>query len=205
MRSKILIALLLLALLAVAASEMFTCSRGRHMTTEERMNRVHVKKYLRSPAGIMADFEYPEGWVLHEEQGQVERYKQVRIVGVRNRENSYSCYFSVQEFPLKSYGGMYQSADELLHRYTDHLPEGAKTTVNPITLSGLRAMDIRAEYLSPPWRHQGLKAIEVPIKTRVVILGKDPYFYQISYSVDAREYDLYADAFDHLLRTFRIR
>ena len=169
------------------------------------MNHFQYSTYRGTPHGLLVDFEYPEGWSLHEEHGQVERYKQARLTGPRNRAESYSCYFAIQEFPLKTYGGTLQSADELLHRYTDHLPQDAQTSVNHLTLSGLTAMDVRVSYLSRPWHHQGLKAVEIPIKTRVVIVGKDPYLYQIAYSVDASEYDLYAEAFDHLLRTFRIR
>ena len=176
-----------------------------HHLKEERMNPIRYSKYLGTPTGLLANFEYPEGWLLHEEQGQAERYKQVRITGPRNREDSYSCYFAVQEFPLKTYGGVYQNAEEILRRYTEHLPEGAHTIVNRAPLSGLPAIDVLASYTSRPWHHQGMKAVEVPIAMRVIIVQKGPYLYQLNYSADARESEQYAEAFDHLAHTFRPR
>ena len=206
MRKRFFTAILLLLIVAIGAVAVFKSASVSHgHLREERMNPFHYSKYLGTPTGLLANFEYPAGWLLHEERGQIERYKQVRIAGPRNREDSYSCYFAIQEFPLKTYGGMYQNVEELLHRYTDHLPEGAKTAVNHVTLSGLPAMDIRASYVSRPWHHQGLKAVEVPIATRVIIVEKDPYLYQLNYSADARESEQYTEAFEHLVRTFRPR
>lgn len=167
--------------------------------------QMRYAQYRGTDPALHVTFQYPEGWIVQEERGQVERYTQVRIMGPRNHDDSYSCYLAVQGLPLQALGGKFHTADEFVRNYTTHLIEGATlVSERKTTISDVSATDLVVSYTLPPWHHRDLKPVEVPVKTRTVILEKSPYLYQLTFSADAREYDLHANAFDRLLNSFRV-
>lgn len=170
--------------------------------TEVEMGGAHGQKFVGTTPGLQVSLEYPEGWSLSEEHGQVERYELVRLLGPRNQDESYSCYLSVQGAPTQAFGGKWQGREDLAQNYLSHLHQGAQVLETRETIiAGIPAKDITVFYTMSPWRHQGLKAVDIPIKARTLILERGPYVYQLIYSADAREYDRYADAFERLLNT----
>lgn len=174
-----------------------------HQATAKQMPPTASMPYEGTTSPLKVRFEYPVGWKLTEEQGQVEVFRQVRISGPRNREDSYTAYFAVQGTPLKAFGGRFDSKEGFVKNYTSHLLRDANITLSkPIFVGGVVGTEVIVTYTMPPWHHQGLKDVAIPIKARSVFIEKSPYLYQLISSADAREYDQHAAAFDRLLSTF---
>lgn len=162
--------------------------------------------YVGTTPPLAISFHYPAGWAQHEEAGRGEPFRQVRFMGPRNREDSYTCYFAVMGAPLTAAGGKHRSAVAFIEHYTSHLPPEAKILQSRQTVvDGMPATDLLISYVQPPWHHVGLKAIDIPITTRTVILERGSTLFQLSYSADAREYDAQAQAFEELVTTFRFQ
>ena len=198
--------LVIVVSLSAIAVGWWVMQQGRSITNGMRgqMGKAHYVAYVGNDPALQVTFEYPQGRSVQEETGQVERFRQVRLMGPRNRDDSYTAYLSVLGTPLKAYGGKYPNKEEFLRNYTSHLQQGAQIVSTTSTkISGAAAIDITVSYTMPPWHHQDLKAVEVPVKARTIVVEKPPYLYQLTYSADAREYDAHAPAFEHLRKTFR--
>ncbi len=165
----------------------------------------YYMQYQGTEPGLMVRFEYPGQWKLYEERGKVETYRQVRMLGPRNHDDTYTAYFSVWGSPLKSSGGRHENLDGLVTHYKSHLlSETQMLSEQPLTVGGKRAVEVMVSYTMPPIHHKGLKAMAVPVKTLTVFLEYSPYLYELTYSADAREYEQSAKAFQRLLKTFHL-
>jgi len=155
---------------------------------------------------LMVTFEYPGPWALQEEQGRIEFYREARILGPRNHDDTYTAYFSVRGSPLKPFGGQHESVEDLVRHYRSHLSQGTQiVSEQQVTVAGHKASDLTISLTMPAMHHKGIKAMEVPLRTRTVLVEKTPYLYELTYSADAREYDRYAEAFERLIKTFRFQ
>lgn len=161
-------------------------------------------EYRGNAPELSVTFRYPKGWRLQEEAGTMERYRQVRVLGPRNHDDTYTCYLSVRGAPVKSHGGKYATIHELIGSYRAYAFRDAtvEAEAQP-TVSGLKAREMTVSYVVPPQHKPRLKPIAIPVKTRILFLEKGPYLYEVSYSADAREYDQRAGAFDRLIKSFR--
>ena len=176
--------------------------KGDHTT--DAMER--YARYTGTEPALRVRFDYPAGWPFHEERGTVERYSQVRIVGPRNAENTYTPYFSVSGSPLKSSGGTYQDAAEAVAHYTQHVLPGSQiVSERPTTVAGMKATELIIASTMPAIHHKGIKAMAVPLMERTIFLEHGPYLYEMTCSADAREYDHHRTAFQHLLDTFQLQ
>ena len=164
------------------------------------------QEYVGRDPALKVRFEYPRAWSVREEQGTIEVYRLVRLLGPRNQDDSYTTYVAIQGAPLKEAGGKFQNLAEAVASYTTHLMPGATLVSSTSTqVAGAPAQDLLVTYTMPPWHHRGLRAVEIPIKARAVFVELGPSLYQLSYSADAREYDRHADVFEQALRTFRVQ
>ena len=59
--------------------------------------------YKGTDARLSVTFRYPATWRLQEERGKVDPYSEVRLMGPRNRENTYTCSLIVRGSPLKEH------------------------------------------------------------------------------------------------------
>ena len=151
-------------------------------------------------------FQYPEGWRLEQEEGTIDPYRKVRLLGPRNREDTYTCYISVTGFPKKELGGKFETLDEFARHYKQHLLANARIEAEGASLiAGQNGIDLTTSSTIPPLYKHGLKAIEIPVKTRTVFIQNGSYLYQIIYGADVRDYGLHAQAFEHLLKTLRFQ
>ena len=151
-------------------------------------------------------FRYPSGWRLREEEGRMEVFRQIRLLGPRNADDTYTCSIAVWGSPLKAYGGRHGSVDGLVRHYTTHLFNGSRVVAEGRRrVGGVSATDLTVSYTIPPLHQPGLKAIAIPVMTRTVFLERNPYLYELSYSADARESDRSQQAFDLVLATFRFQ
>ena len=163
-------------------------------------------EYRGNAPGLMIQLEYPTGWRLQEEQGQLDAYRQVRFLGPRNPDDTYTCYVSVRGSPVKSHGGKYESVAELMASYRQYSFRDAKIELErPRTVADQKSQGMTATFTIPPLHKPGLKAIPIPVKTRILFLERASYLYELIYSVDLREYDRHAEPFERLVRTFRFR
>ncbi|MBI3615897.1 MAG: hypothetical protein HY211_05200 [Candidatus Omnitrophica bacterium] len=163
-------------------------------------------QYQGRDPGLKLTFHYPAGWRLQEEQGTIDRYRQVRLLGPRNSEDTYTPYFSVAGAPLRADGGRFEDLAERVVTYKAHVPADAKIEKETARLvGGEKAFDITVAYTVPPLHRPGLKAIPIPVKTRTLFLQKGRYLYEIIHSADAREYGLQERAFGQLLKTLRFQ
>ena len=162
--------------------------------------------YTGDKPGLLVTFEYPQGWDVHEEQGKAQFYREVRILGPRNQEETYTAYLSVRGSPLKPFGGRHEALDELVANYKNHLLQGAQiVSEQPRTIGGTNGVDLTVSYIMPAIHHKGLKAQAVPVTSRTVFLENGPYLCELTFSADAREYEQHAPAFEHLLGSFRFQ
>lgn len=163
-------------------------------------------EYTGSDPAFMIAFHYPKGWKLQEERGTIDVYRQVRVLGPRNEEDTYTPYVSVRGSPLKSFGGKHHNVQELINSYKQHLFHDATIeSERQRTVAGIRTTDLTASFIIPPQHKPKLKAIPIPVKTRLLFLEKDPYLYELIYSADAREYERHSEAFERLIKTFRFQ
>ena len=167
---------------------------------------IQYREYQGDQLGVPIVFRYPIAWQLQQEQGTVERYQQVRVLGPRNREDTYRCYLTIRSSPLERDGGKFDTRDALVKHYTDHLFTGASIDGDrERQVAGVPARDLTVSYTIPPLYQHGLKAIEIPVKTRTVVLQLHDHLLELVYSADQREYAEYAEAFDELLAAFRVQ
>jgi len=170
------------------------------------MDESDYVEYVGVTPELPVSFRYPGAWRLQEEAGQVERYRQVRVLGPRNLEDSYSAYFAVYGAPVTARGGTHQDLEAFISNYTAHLQQGAQVLADTDSaVAGGRARDLTVSFTLPPWHHRDLKPVEVPVQQRVILFERDRTLYQLTYSADAREYDRHAAVFEKLLKSFRIQ
>ena len=163
-------------------------------------------KYEGDDARLKVEFRYPAGWRLQEERGTIEVYSEVRLLGPRNRDDTYTCTIAVRGSPAKAYGGKHETLSDVVKNFTSHLFKEANIlSEKDRVVAGTRAKELTVSYTIPPLHLPSLQAMEIPVKARALFLEKEPYFYELIYSADAREYDLHADAFEQLIKTFRFR
>ena len=163
-------------------------------------------EYTSSDSDFTASFVYPEGWSLDEERGTKEAYREVRIRGPRNADDTYTCYLAVRASPLKSEGGKFATSADALEHYTHRLLEGsAVESHTDRAVAGLPADDLTVSYTLPPLHLHGLTPKAIPIKTRTVFLEHGAYLYELIFSADAREFPRHAEAFERLVTTIRFR
>ncbi len=168
------------------------------------MSELQYTQYAPKDTGFPVAFEYPKGWPLDIEQGKIDPYQQIRIMGPQNSEDSYHSYLVVLRAPLQA-EGKYSGTDAFLQNYKDHqLRRSEVLWERKATLGGLEAKDLLVQYTMPAWRHKDLHAPEVPVKTRIIVTSDRNYLYQLMYSADAREFDTHAKTFEHLIETFRL-
>lgn len=163
-------------------------------------------KYAGNDTRLQVEFRYPAGWQVQEERGKTDVYSEVRLLGPRNRDDTYTCAIAVRGSPAKAYGGKHETLVELVKHYTSHLFKDATIlSENDRVVDGTHATELTVSYTIPPLHLPGLKAVEIPVKAHALFLEKDPYLYELIYSADAREYDRHADAFEQLIKTFRFQ
>ena len=162
------------------------------------------RKYA-GTADLPVTFHYAKGWRLREEQGTVETYRGVRLLGARNPDDTYTAYVVVRAFPLAaSDGGHYSSAHLFVNHTLTHLPSGAVVeSQGAREVAGLAAYEVLMSYTIPPLHYAGLHAIQIQVRTRTLVLERPPYLYEVAYSADAREYPRYASTFERLLASLQ--
>ena len=160
--------------------------------------------YQSQDSRLAMTFQYPSGWSVQEEEGKLELYSQVRLMGPRNAEDTYSPFIAVRVSPALEAGGRHRDAAELAQYHAAHQPPGARVTRDATqTVVGASAHDVTMTYTIPPLHHRGLKALSIPVTTRTLFLQRGLYLYELIYSADAREYERHAPVFEHVLQTFR--
>lgn len=155
---------------------------------------------------LAVTFQYPIGWKIREERGHIDSYSQVRFLGPRNAEDTYSCYLAVRVTPVKASGGRHDSVEALAQNYKAHIVEGGRVEREGVqTVASRTALDLTIMYTMPPTFHRDVKPIPIPIKTRTVMLQKEQDLYEFIYSADTREYDQRMATFEQLLNTIRFQ
>ena len=162
--------------------------------------------YTGTRRALKVSLEYPGKWMLQEEQGKMEFYQGVRMLGPRNADDTYAAYVSVRGFPLRAFGGSYEDLHALVEHYKIHAPRDSRiVSESPRKVAGAAGRDLTFSFTIPPLHHKGIKALAIPVKERKVFVEHSPYLYELTYSADSREYDRYAEAFEHLLKTLRLK
>ena len=80
--------------------------------------------------------------------------------------------------------------------------EAAQQLIDACQASGV---SLTVTSTMPALHHQGIKAEAVPLKERIVFFQQGPYVYELTYSADARDYERYRPAFEHLLSSLRLK
>jgi hypothetical protein len=170
-----------------------------------------IRRYEGRDAPLGVSFSYPDAWQAQEARGSLEPYHQVRLRGPRNREDTYTAYMIVRSRPSGSADGASESAQAMLQRYRELLPEGSKIDRDVVRqLAGQSAHDLVISYTIPPRRlHAEPPAsnpsLEIPVTTRTLFLERGQRLYELVYSADARDYRRFAAVFERLLETLEFR
>ena len=201
--------LLFLAIIVLTAAGGWFLAREERVSSEEHGQFEQMgtyKVYSGTESALQVTLEYPEPWALYEDKGKVEFYREVRIVGPRNGEDTYTPYISVRGSPMKVFGGRHENLDELVRQYRSHLIPGTEIVSEAQrSVAGLKADELTLTYTMPAIHHKGIRPIPVPLKERRIFIEKHPYLYELTYSADAREYDRYAEAFERVVKTLRFQ
>lgn len=162
-------------------------------------------EYKADDAGFRLSFQHPQSWRPQEETGTVERYQQVRLLGPRNREDTFSAVLSVAGFPTRDLGGGYEGLADFYKNYREHLPPGSHvthTTDRPV--AGQKAYDLTYSFQAPRIpHHHDMPKEQIQVRTRALFLQNGAYLYRISYSTDARDYDQNARVLERVLETLQ--
>lgn len=161
--------------------------------------------YKAEDAGFRLSFQHPQSWRPQEETGTVERYQQVRLLGPRNREETFAAVLSVASFPTRDRGGDYEGLADFYRNYREHLPPTAQVAkTDDRVVAGQKAYDLTYSFVAPriPWHHDMPKE-EFRVKTRALFLQNGAYLYRITYSTDLRDYDLNAGVLERVLESLQ--
>ena len=173
---------------------------------EGEQTMMESREYAGASAELPVAFRHPAAWRLQEERGRIDAYREVRLLGARNDDKTYTSSFVVRSAPLRSAGGRYGSLQELVAAYTTSgLHGGILLTEQSQTVAGVPAMDLIFSYRIPPLHHRGLVPKEIPVTTHAVLLEHDGRLYELLYSADTRDYNRFTGEFDELLRSFRFQ
>ena len=162
--------------------------------------------YRGSAPPLDLSLAYPSQWRLTEEAGSRERYVQMRLLGPRNAEDTYTANITVRGVVPGGEGTVVEDLDERVRRYADELLDGTTVeSIQPTSLQHAEARDLLVSFTVPPLFHPGFKSLPIPVKTRTVFLRRGAYLYEVIYSADAREYAAHAPAFERVLASLRFR
>lgn len=149
--------------------------------------------------------DLPAGWQVSETRGTVETYEELRCLGPRNADDTYTAWIAVRARPLAARpDGTPQSADAAADDYLSAWGEDATATRATAQVAGLTVPAVGLSYTIPPLHRRGLHPVAVPVASRTVFLVKGASLYELSYSADAREFAASLPAFDALLRSARV-
>ena len=153
---------------------------------------------------LAVSLAYPSEWRLTEEMGSRERYAQVRLLGPRNAEDTYTTYIAVRGVVPDEEGAPVEGLDERVRRYANELLDGTSLeSIQPTSLQHAEARDLVVAFTVPPLFRSGLKALPIPVKTRALFLRRGAYLYELIYSADARDYAAHAPVFERVLASLR--
>lgn len=162
--------------------------------------------YRGADSALGVSLEYPPSWRLVEEQGRVEPYAAVRLLGPRNAEDTYTASMTVRGWLMPREADQAEDADEQVRRYTSQLIDGALVESDVRRRQwGTEVRDLIVAYTVPPLHRSGLQPVPIPVRTRSLFLRRREYAYHVAYSADAREYAAHEDAFDAVLASLRFR
>ena len=150
---------------------------------------------------------YPAGWRLEREEGRTEPYQQIRLVGARNAEETYTAFIAIRVRPLRTANGFYSRVEDLVRHYTDRLLERARVEgPRAIRVAGVPAEEFIVSYTIPPGYHAaGWHLADIPVTMRTIFFEHGPRCYELVYSADTREYARHEAAFTELLNSLQIR
>ena len=147
-------------------------------------------------------FVYPSAWRLTEEQGTLEPYAELRLLGPRNEEDTYTASITVRA--IRPADDPALPLEVRVREYRDHLPDGAVVERHAARkLEQAPAEDLAVSWTVPPLFRSGLKPLPIPVKTRAVLFRRGPYLYELIYSADARDYAAHEPVFERLLASLR--
>jgi len=153
-------------------------------------------------------FLYPSEWRVIESEGKYERYSQVQILGPVSKKKSYRASLVVTVSPVKEEGGKYNSLEEKVINYKKKrgLFKNFKLlSEKEVTLAGLRGKEVIASFRYHLPILNPLGAKELSIKSRRVFLQRGPYFYELGYEAEKKDFPRYSEDFDRLLKSFVLK
>lgn len=161
--------------------------------------------YTGKQPALQLRFEYPSDWLLQEESGRMEAYWQVRCMGPRNTDGTYSSYLSVRSSPLAGFEGKHAGAAALLKQRKTRTTGSTVDHEGPRKIGGLSGRELTLSFTLPALHHKGLTVKPTQVKERMVAVERSPYVYELIYSADAADYDRNKDVFEHLLKTLQFK
>ena len=156
-------------------------------------------------AAAPLNVQYPVGWRVEHDQGRRESYQQVRLIGPRNAEDTYTAFIAIRVRPRQEEGGWYERIEDLMRQTMDHTVEGS-TVDGPraAQVAGLPAEELVVSSTLTLRPEHGLRPGPIPVKSRAVFFARERAFYEVVFSADAREYAPLEPEFDEMLRSFVI-
>ena len=195
----------LLALVVLCPAWWLGCRRRTSGPLQDTATSIPGWQWYRAADPVLPSaFLYPASWSIREERGRLEPSVQLRLLGVRNGEDTYTCFISIRSRPVQAAGGLSLHITDLIRQHTERLLEGAIIDDRHAThIAGLPAEELTVSYTIPPLYHQGLKPLAIPVTTRTVLLERGGYGYELVYSADAREYARYEPVFNRVLASLQ--
>jgi hypothetical protein len=130
----------------------------------------------------------------------------VRLQGPRNADDSYTAYMVVRAAPVEANGGRFESASAFAEYLAKlGLPGEVVEHEGMTGFAETLAHDQTVSHTIGPLHHPGKRSVEVPVRTRMLVLEHDESIYEVIYSADARDFSASLPVFERLLETFEWR
>jgi hypothetical protein len=165
-----------------------------------------ARTYAGTRPMLRLTFAYPDGWRLAEDEGRLEPYHAVRLLGPRNAAGTYTAYIALTGRPAEEPDGTPRTTGRIMAKYRRALPDGAEVVSQRVyPMAGTLAEELVVSYLLPPMhRHGATAAASTPVTTRTILLVRGDVLYELEQSADSREAAPAAAAFDQLLASLVI-
>ena len=149
-------------------------------------------------------FEYPKDWVAGEEIGRNASYQQVIILGPRNPNDTYNAGLTIRALPTKAAGGDYTNLEELVKwRQAQHARSRAFQLLQeqPRQLLDWDGVELQFQAEADLVKAAAYGTMPTTVKTHLIVVSHGDRLMEFSYSADAKDYDRFHHAFEHLLQS----
>ena len=193
-----------LILIALIFTAVFLWPKKHTNPSSSPTGKKNYENYRADLSLLKVSFDHPADWKPTDDEGKIDRYSQIIVLGPKTQEDSYRPSFVVRGVPVKgSEGGWFDSLEKFKMNHLIHVYKDRQIVAeNKTPVAQIESEDIVYTHTIPASHIHNFQHPEFHVKSRVLFFRDSHQFYQIIYSADVKQFDLYQEDFDHLLESF---